>query len=463
MRLSGTARRSSDRRLVHARSASDPALVAIALAVFCLELPGGAVETPEKNSDPRGRVAEGVTAGWSRHTIDRSSKGADGVRLLDVDRDGDLDIVTGWEEGGVVRAYLHPGAGSGELVRPWPRVEVGRAASVEDAVFVDLDADRSVDVVSSSEGEHRRLIVHWAPVASSGDAEAQTSRWSDARAWQSQAIPTTVDRMAFMFCVPLQVDGRRGIDLVAGGKGAGAQLGWLESPENPRDLSAWTWHALRPLGWAMTIDAADMDGDGDRDLLLTDRRGERRGAWWMEHPGDSAVRRGEAWKEHAIGAVGREVMFAQRGDVDGDGLEDVVLAVKPRELVICRRLDRKARRFEERVVHLPDGVGRAKGVGTGDIDLDGCADLVFSCESARGELSGLRWMRRRGDGWKEWTDHEIGGAAGVKFDLVELLDIDGDGDLDVLTCEERDQLGVCWYENPRRSTARDTKTDRNQR
>ena len=29
-----------------------------------------------------------------------------------------------------------------------------------------------------------------------------------------------------------------------------------------------------------------------------------------------------------------------------------------------------------------------------------------------------------------------------------LADLDGDGDLDVLTCEEVGNLGVIWYENP---------------
>jgi hypothetical protein len=33
---------------------------------------------------------------------------------------------------------------------------------------------------------------------------------------------------------------------------------------------------------------------------------------------------------------------------------------------------------------------------------------------------------------------------------MELVDLDGDGDLDVLTCEERAGLGVIWYENPAR-------------
>ena len=47
-----------------------------------------------------------------------------------------------------------------------------------------------------------------------------------------------------------------------------------------------------------------------------------------------------------------------------------------------------------------------------------------------------------------WKDHEIAGEPGIKYDRVVMHDIDGDGDLDALCCEERDQLGVFWYENP---------------
>ena len=31
---------------------------------------------------------------------------------------------------------------------------------------------------------------------------------------------------------------------------------------------------------------------------------------------------------------------------------------------------------------------------------------------------------------------------------VRVIDVDEDGDPDVVTCEERDNLGVFWYENP---------------
>lgn len=48
--------------------------------------------------------------------------------------------------------------------------------------------------------------------------------------------------------------------------------------------------------------------------------------------------------------------------------------------------------------------------------------------------------------------HSISGAHIAKYDRVELLDIDADGDLDILICEENYGansigLGVIWYEN----------------
>jgi hypothetical protein len=48
----------------------------------------------------------------------------------------------------------------------------------------------------------------------------------------------------------------------------------------------------------------------------------------------------------------------------------------------------------------------------------------------------------------DWIAHDISGPRGVKFDLLQLLDVDRDGDLDVICCEERHNLGVFWYENP---------------
>jgi hypothetical protein len=116
--------------------------------------------TRPRPRDPRRPAAGGPGGGpaWARHTIDASSRGADGVRLADVNGDGLPDIATGWEEGGQVRLCLNPGPARAR--RPWPAVTVGRVGSPEDAVVVDLDGDGAPDVVSCCEGITRSVFVH---------------------------------------------------------------------------------------------------------------------------------------------------------------------------------------------------------------------------------------------------------------------------------------------------------------
>ena len=119
---------------------------------------------------------------WKRHVIDDSSRGADGIRLADVNGDGLPDIATGWEEGGTVRVYINPGpAKAGDK---WPAVTVGRVGDVEDAVFADLDGDGAVDVVSCCEGKTKTMFIHWAP--------CERTRFRDEQAWQTEPLPASI-------------------------------------------------------------------------------------------------------------------------------------------------------------------------------------------------------------------------------------------------------------------------------
>ncbi len=383
----------------------------------------------------------GLADGWRRHAIDDSSRGADGVKLADVNGDGLADITTGWEEGGITRVYLHPDAA--KVTSRWPVVTVGRTPAVEDAVWADLDSDGAVHVVTCCEGNTRSLFVHWAP--------GEKTDLLSAEAWRQEAIPAAKDRMQWMFAQPLDVDGRHGIDLVAGGKGQDAQLGWLESPADPRRLDDWRWHPICAVGWIMSIVRSDMDGDGDTDILITDRRGPARGCRWLENPGKGPAQK-QPWTSHWVGGRDREVMFAALADLDGDGLEDVLVATKRAEVLCLRRLDSTGRRWAESAVPFPENMGTAKGIAAGDVDLDGRLDLVISCEGAAPPKSGVRWLSYDESPFEgPWQDHEISGPDGIKYDRIELLDLDADGDPDVLTCEERHEdrgLGVIWYENP---------------
>ena len=379
---------------------------------------------------------------WKRHVIDSSSRGADGVKLSHVNGDERLDITTGWEEGGVTRVYLHPGYGRAKTA--WPAVTVGKAPSVEDAVFCDLDGDGAIDVISSCEGGTRSMFVHWAPKAS--------SRYLHPEAWVTEAIPATVEQTAWMYALPMQIDGRNGVDLAVASKGKNGLVGWLQSPANPRALVDWRLHRLYRAGWIMTLASVDVDGDGDLDLLVSDRKGGNSGILWLENPGTDAV--AGNWPEHRIGAAGREVMFLDAADLDGDGHRDIIAAVKPDEIHWFRPPSVPSDPWPVQVIKVAHraGIGSAKAVRVGDIDGNGKADIVYSCESATPPKRGVVWLSYdKTPHEKDWHVNDISGPEGIKFDLIELFDIDGDGDLDVLTCEERHQgkgIGVFWYENP---------------
>ena len=135
-------------------------------------------------------------------------------------------------------------------------------------------------------------------------------------------------------------------------------------------------------------------------------------------------------------------MFLDVAAAEGGGPRTIFAAVRGRGI-----LSLAAPRWMAGEVPWPANCGTGKGVAVGDIDLDGTDDLVFSCENATADKSGVRWLSRDGNSWR---DHEISGPEGIKFDRLELLDLDEDGDLDVVTCEERVNLGVIWYENPAR-------------
>lgn len=384
---------------------------------------------------------------WKRHTIDDSSQGADGTRFADINRDGLLDITTPWEQGGEVRVYFHPGRD--QMSKPWPRVTVGQVSDPEDSFFVDLDGDGFIDVVSNCEGNTKTIYVHWSP--------KDKNSLLDPTAWKTEELSAASGLGGWMYGIAMQVDNKYGIDLVAGCKDG--YISWFEAPKNPRDLDSWKVHPILPTRWTMTMCPSDIDEDGDIDVVVTERRGSNRGVLWLENPGN--IETNSVWNQHRIGPVDAyEAMHCTITDLDQDGLEDVLNSVKGGPIKYHKRISQSPLVWATYSIEIPENAGGGKAVKVGDLDLDGQLDIAVSSEHAIDGKIGTYWLsydKKPTD--VKWTPHSISGPEGYINDLIQLTDLDGDGDLDVVTVEEKGpyisrgervkELGVIWYENPK--------------
>lgn len=381
-------------------------------------------------------TASPATETWNRHTIDPSDpdagkKGADGVRIGDINGDGLPDIVTGWEEGDAIRVCLNPGPESSREI--WPAITAGRAPHTEDAVFGDLNGDGRPDVISSSEGSTRTVFIHWAP--------GTDDDLADEALWETAAFPATEKQQRWMFCLPYDVDHDGDTDLFLGSKNENGSISWLENPGNTiaRDVEKWNLHRITDAAWIMTLKV--LQSAGNDYLLASDRKGSNSGIYLIQLLNEPPF----FGKARLIAASGEEVMFLDVARLDDDDHLDIVASIKPNQTrifyqpvsILAPWVD-----SSELDPFSQDLYGTAKAVKVGDLSGDNIPDFVITCEKANGTKHGAFISNV----FSEIT--EVSGPEGVKFDRIELLDLDADGDLDIITCEESHHLGVFWYENP---------------
>jgi hypothetical protein len=358
---------------------------------------------------------------WRRHSIDATLRGADGVRLADFNGDGLLDIVTGWEESGVVRLYLNPGH---ELAKQsWPAVSIGSGKSPEDAVFFDFDGDGRLEVVSCHEGKKKQVLVHRCLKATSDAEILNESNWETNRI-------VCLDGQSWMYAVPIKLRNHR-TGIVLGSKNEAASVTLLQPPaKDPVQIQNWTPMKLRAAGWIMSIEAIDMDGDGDEDIVANDRKGSRRGVFWLEQPSGHSR---QPWQEHTIGGADSETLFIEASP------ERVLASTRESQCIDFQPSADMSWKSETFANPLDVPFGKA-------IRSIGSKSYIMTANTSADKIKQPRpgiWLRDDDGNW-----NPIGSEPSTKFDRIELIDLDGDGDLDVLTCEERQNLGVIWFENP---------------
>lgn len=186
--------------------------------------------------------------------------------------------------------------------------------------------------------------------------------------------------------------------------------------------------------------SADMDGDGDLDLLGTSVTGDE--VFLLRNDG-------AAWQASALDASPTTTNGAfdvAVGDLDGDGDLDVVASARDAGDLVYWLNDGSASTWTRDAIATT--VPGIRGIELGDLDLDGDLDVVAAVTGA----GDLRWWEQTAVGW---TGRVLEGSA-TDVRLVQLGDIDRDGDLDVIAAVPGAE--VAWWENPRGAATPWTRT-----
>ncbi|MCH8046464.1 MAG: VCBS repeat-containing protein [Planctomycetes bacterium] len=177
---------------------------------------------------------------------------------------------------------------------------------------------------------------------------------------------------------------------------------------------------------ARSVFAADVDGDGDIDMLSASIWDNK--IAWYENDGSGG------FTAHTISstASGARSVFAV--DVDGDGDIDVLSASVWDDKIVWYENDGS----EGFTAHtISSTAGSPTSVFAADVDGDGDIDVLSA------SFSNIVWYEN--DGSQRFTAFTIStDARGAQS--VFAADVDGDGDIDVLSASSADDK-IAWYEN----------------
>ena len=368
-------------------------------------------------------------APWKKHIIQPPVKGGiNGVSAHDFDKDGHMDVITSF--GGNVVVFKGPDwkpfsvhtFATGDSIR-----KLGPACI--HSCLMDADGDGDMDFIGSNN------TVFW--------LETPSAPFSG----QPWTFRTVDDEIAGTHCLitgDVNRDGK--LDLIANsGRDEKVtafpnSIVWLETPANPHIAKNWVRHVFADKdapGGSHYMGFGDVNGDGRPDIACAAKGtdGFTGGQWfaWWEQPADSTA----IWKKHVLAENEEGASNIIPADFDGDGRTDYFATRGHGKGVLWFRGPDFGK------IEIDPNVLAPHSLALADMNGDGHLDAVTCGKEADGVAA---WYANDGKG--RFSKHIIGTDQG-SYD-TRTVDMDGDGDVDVLIAGHASR-NVVWFENPLRA------------
>jgi hypothetical protein len=308
---------------------------------------------------------------------------------------------------------------------------------------VDGDGDLDVVIVKNLRG-------HLLWFENSGKPTAD-------KLWRRHVITTKLPGAYDVALADFDQDGD--LDVAGSSWVLGNQFAWFENDGTPSD-GTWKKHMIEnDVAETRTIRAADFDGDGDMDLLGTARKVPA--VIWYENQRDGAA---VVWKKHFIDDKSLCPAHGNPADMDGDGDMDVVMALgffyRPGSGDPTASLQRE----DNQIVWYENNGQPAAGAWkkhviasqfddafeavAGDLDDDGDIDVVATSWRNPGRLA---WFENHGDPKRTWTRHLLKNNWRSANQVI-IADFNGDGRPDIAACAEHGSYELRWWRNEGQTT-----------
>lgn len=358
----------------------------------------------------------------SEHLIQDGFTYSYAVSAADLTGSGSQDLVVCDTNVGL---YWFENDGSGNFTRHVIRSRVGEW--LERHVIADIDGDGKLEIVCVD--NINGCLVYF---RCDGDPR-ETSSWSHGYVSEG-GLPGAYDLTI------ADLDGDGDLDIAASGWRIGNQFAWFENQNG-----VWVRHLIEEgLPETRTICAVDFDGDGHMDLLGGVADGNQ--LLWYRNPGDP---RTAPWERHVIDTPPGPY-HGHPVDMDGDGDQDVVIALRGPDTygyeggqIVWYENDGDPAAGPWKKHVIADPFPFAFEAVAGDIDGDGQVEVVAT---QWGDTGGIAIFKPEGDPRGPWRKQVLKDEWPNATQPI-LVDIDGDGRLDIVATSERGANDVRWWRN----------------